>query len=235
MYCTEVKQEKSIRINGTYNPELIRMRDSIKKSVLTEWPLSTRIIKRAMDIFGSTMCIILLLSWLTPILSIIIWIDTKSSPFFIQKRNGRGQKLYYCIKFRTMRYNEQADTQAATTDDERITRFGKFLRISCIDELPQFINVLAGDMSLIGPRPHMISDNKRYESKIEGYNKRHSIKPGITGLAQIKGFKGPIDEEVQIYHRVENDILYAQQFSLLLDFKIACYTLSHIAKELFKL
>lgn len=191
--------------------------------------------KRIGDILISSIVIISILSWLTPLLSLIIWLETKQSPFFIQKRVGQFLKIYKCIKFRTMHNNEHADIKAAVHGDKRITKTGKFLRVSGIDELPQFFNVFMGDMSLVGPRPHMLSDTTAFQKKVEGYNKRHFVKPGISGLAQIKGYKGPINKELELYKRVENDIIYVKNYSISLDIKITFLTFNHILKEISKL
>ena len=125
--------------------------------------VSKRIIKRSVDIFLSSIVIIGILSWLIPIMALLINLDSKGPVFFLQKRNKRGGKTFTCIKFRSMIENEDADMLQATADDERITKLGRFLRNHYLDELPQFFNVLVGDMSLIGPRPHMVSDNNKYE------------------------------------------------------------------------
>ncbi len=192
-------------------------------------------IKRVMDIFISLFVIAFVLTWLIPLVGIIIWIDSKDSVFFSQWRNGLDMKPYKCLKFTTMHKNDDAHHKAATHNDVRITKIGRFLRVSCIDELPQFFNVLMGDMSVVGPRPHMISDNENFELKIHGYNKRHLVKPGITGLAQVKGYKGPINEELELFRRTENDIYYAGNYSILMDIRIIGKTITHIFEEVRKL
>jgi len=192
------------------------------------------ILKRILDICISAFVIIFILSWLIPIVTIVIWFDSGDKPFFSQLRNGLNAKPYVCYKFTTMHSNEFAHFNAALQNDSRITKVGKFLRVSCIDEMPQFFNVLIGNMSLVGPRPHMIADNEKFSKLINGYNKRHLVKPGITGLAQIKGYKGPIKSKLEIYKRIEYDIQYAKYNSLDMDFKILINTVSHILIEIKK-
>jgi putative colanic acid biosynthesis UDP-glucose lipid carrier transferase len=191
-------------------------------------------VKRILDVLISSFVILFVLTWIIPIIAILIWLDSKDKPFFSQIRNGLDNKPYVCYKFTTMHVNEQAHEMPAIEGDSRITNFGKFLRVSCLDELPQFFNVFIGNMSLVGPRPHMLADNARFSKIIKGYNKRHLVKPGITGLAQIKGYKGPINNKLEIYKRIENDIQYAKYSNVALDLKIILQTVHHILKEIIK-
>jgi putative colanic acid biosysnthesis UDP-glucose lipid carrier transferase len=179
-----------------------------------------RVVKRTVDIFISSIVIVTVLSWLIPLIGLIIRLDSRGPVFFLQRRTGRDGKLFSCIKFRSMSVNAEADVKPAMNDDKRITRVGKFLRDHYIDELPQFINVLFGDMSLIGPRPHMISENFKYEELIEDYDYRHRVKPGITGLAQALGYVGPTSDIRRMEDRVYLDIFYVQRWSPLMDMKI---------------
>jgi lipopolysaccharide/colanic/teichoic acid biosynthesis glycosyltransferase len=181
---------------------------------------ATRIIKRAGDIVLSMIVILMILSWLLPIMALLIKLNSKGPVFFLQKRSGRNKKLFTCIKFRSMVVNSESDLRAATSDDERITRLGKFLRNHYLDELPQFFNVFMGDMSLIGPRPHMINDNLIYQDTISHYDFRYKVKPGITGLAQVLGFAGPVDDIQKMKDRVQLDIFYIRHWSFALDMKI---------------
>jgi lipopolysaccharide/colanic/teichoic acid biosynthesis glycosyltransferase len=190
--------------------------------------ISKRISKRSLDIFLSSIVIVCILSWLIPIMALLIKLDSKGPVFFLQKRNKRGGKTFTCIKFRSMIENEDADLLQATTDDERITKLGGFLRDHYLDELPQFFNVLVGDMSFIGPRPHMVSDNNKYEELIEFYDYRHKVKPGITGLSQAMGYVGETRNIQSMKDRVHLDIFYVRHWSMRLDLKILRHTLRKI-------
>ena len=191
--------------------------------------LSKRIIKRTGDILVSSLVIVGILSWLVPLMALLIKLDSKGPVFFLQKRNKRGGKIFTCIKFRSMIENEDADLIQATVDDERITKLGRFLRNHYLDELPQFFNVLVGDMSFIGPRPHMVSDNIKYEELIEYYDYRHKVKPGITGLSQAMGYVGETRTTQAMRDRVQLDIFYVRHWSLRLDLKILWTTTLRIA------
>lgn len=191
---------------------------------------ANKIIKRAFDIIFSLVVIIGILSWLIPILAILIRIESKGSVFFKQKRNGLNYKEFYCYKFRSMRLNEIADLYQVSKNDPRITRVGKFIRKTSIDELPQFFNVLLGDMSVVGPRPHMVSHTEMYARRIDKFMVRHFIKPGITGLAQTKGFRGEVESDKDIIYRVKFDIFYLENWSLLLDIKIIFLTVVNAIK-----
>jgi len=184
-----------------------------------------RIIKRLGDIFLSLIVIVGILSWLIPVMSLLIKLDSKGPVFFLQKRNKRDGKIFTCIKFRSMIENEEADILQATANDERITKFGRFLRNHYLDELPQFFNVLIGDMSFIGPRPHMVSDNNKYEELIEFYDYRHKVKPGITGLSQAMGYVGETRYLQAMRDRVQLDIFYVRHWSIRLDLKILWCTI----------
>jgi putative colanic acid biosynthesis UDP-glucose lipid carrier transferase len=184
-----------------------------------------RVLKRGFDIVISIIMIVGILSWLIPIIGILIWVDSKGPLFFLQKRNKRNADVFTCIKFRSMILNENSDTLPALPNDKRITRIGHFLRDNYIDELPQFFNVLWGDMSVIGPRPHMVSDNIKFEQEIEYYSYRHRIKPGITGLAQVLGYVGAIEDIQKMKERVSMDIFYQRRWSIKLDIIIMWRTM----------
>jgi putative colanic acid biosynthesis UDP-glucose lipid carrier transferase len=181
-------------------------------------------VKRAADLFISTVMIVLVLSWLIPLMALLIKLDSKGPVFFLQKRTKRKGVPFTCIKFRTMIENNDADLLPACEDDPRVTRLGKFLRRQHLDELPQLLNVWWGDMTLIGPRPHMISDNERYEAIIDCYRLRNQVKPGITGLAQVKGLVGNSENPGHMQERVKQDLYYIRNWSPLLDLKIICRT-----------
>lgn len=183
-----------------------------------------QLLKRIFDIVFSLFVIVFLLSWLTPILAIFIKLGSKGPVFFRQKRNGLNYKEFNCYKFRSMRENPQADLHQVKRGDKRITKVGKFLRKTSMDELPQFYNVLLGDMSVVGPRPHMVSHTHMYAERIDKFMVRHFIKPGITGLAQTSGFRGEVETENDIINRVRYDIFYLENWSLLLDLKIIFQT-----------
>jgi putative colanic acid biosynthesis UDP-glucose lipid carrier transferase len=188
----------------------------------------TKAIKRIADIFFASLVIICVLSWLIPLIGILIKLDSRGPVFFLQKRNKRNGDLFTCIKFRSMIMNDDADILPAEKNDMRITRIGKFLRNHYIDELPQFLNVLWGDMSVIGPRPHMVSDNIKYNRVIRNYDYRHRVKPGITGLAQVLGYVGLIDDMRKIELRVQIDIFYVRHWSPKMDRIILLRTLKKI-------
>lgn len=187
-------------------------------------------VKRAFDIFFSSIVVIFLLSWLTPIIAILIKIESKGPVFFKQSRNGFNYKEFDCYKFRSMTPNKEAHLYQVTRGDQRITRVGKFIRKTSIDELPQFYNVLFGDMSVVGPRPHMVSHTDMYAKRIDKFMVRHFVKPGITGLAQISGFRGEVESDKDIINRVKFDIFYIENWSILLDIKIIFQTLLNLIK-----
>tara|TARA_B100000427_G_scaffold320818_1_gene320585 strand:- start:1775 stop:3133 length:1359 start_codon:yes stop_codon:yes gene_type:complete len=193
------------------------------RNILLEEPFN-KFIKRLFDIVFSLFIIVCVLSWLTPILALIIKSESKGTIFFRQIRNGYNFKQFYCYKFRSMKINAEADTAQATRNDKRLTRVGTFLRKTSIDELPQFFNVLAGNMSVVGPRPHMVNENEKYLKSIDKFMVRHFIKPGITGLAQVNGYRGEIETQSDIVNRIKYDINYIENWSLLLDIKIITLT-----------
>jgi putative colanic acid biosynthesis UDP-glucose lipid carrier transferase len=192
-------------------------------------------LKRGFDIVFSLLVITLILSWLIPLLGLIIKSGSKGPIFFIQKREGYRGKLFECIKFRTMIVNEESDTTMADDNDKRLTKFGKFLRLSTIDEMPQFINVFFGDMSIVGPRPHPVKLNEEYRNKILKFNKRHRYKPGITGLSQVSGYSGFISSLNDMNKRVKTDVFYFKNWSFLLDLKIIFKTFLIMAKGVLRL
>ncbi|MDE5684305.1 MAG: sugar transferase, partial [Muribaculaceae bacterium] len=144
--------------------------------------------------------------------------------YFRQERTGYLGRSFECLKFRTMKVNSTSDVCQATKNDPRKTRFGEFLRRTSIDELPQFINVWRGEMSIVGPRPHMLMHTEQYTELIDRYMLRHAVKPGITGWAQVNGYRGPTDELWKMERRVEYDVWYIENWSLLLDMKIIVRT-----------
>ncbi len=194
---------------------------------LREIPLHSPInafIKRAFDIAFSLVVIFGILIWLGPLLAILIRLESRGPLFFVQKRTGLDNREFYCYKFRSMAVNEDADNRQAGKNDMRVTRIGKFIRKTSIDELPQFYNVLFGNMSVVGPRPHMLKHTDEYATKVDKYMVRHFIKPGITGLAQVRGYRGEIERDSDIQNRIKFDIFYIENWSFLLDVKIIIQT-----------
>lgn len=198
---------------------------------LREIPLDdpiNKIAKRAFDIVFSLIVIVFLLSWLIPIIAIIIKLESRGPVFFKQHRNGLDYKEFICFKFRSMVPNKTADLHQVTRGDDRITSIGKFLRKTSIDEMPQFFNVLLGDMSVVGPRPHMVSHTHMYAERIDKFMVRHFVKPGITGLAQVSGYRGEVETEDDIKGRVRNDIYYIENWSTTMDVKIILKTVGNV-------
>ena len=190
----------------------------------------THLIKRCFDIIFSILIFILLLSWLLPILWVVVKIDSRGPFFFKQKRDGINGEQFYCYKIRSMRVNTISDQTSTVKNDFRITKIGYFLRKTSIDELPQFFNVLRGEMSVVGPRPHINIQTKNYISNIDNYLTRNSVKPGITGLAQVSGYRGEVKKKSDIVNRVRLDIFYIENWSFLLDVKIILMTIFNVFK-----
>ena len=189
-----------------------------------------KFVKRLFDVLFSSAVIIFLLSWLTPLLAILIKLESKGPVFFKQARNGFNYEEFDCYKFRSMIPNEKAHLYQVSKNDSRITKVGSFMRKTSIDELPQFFNVLFGDMSVVGPRPHMVSHTNMYAESVDKFMVRHFVKPGITGLAQISGFRGEVETDKDIINRVKYDIFYIENWSILLDIKIAFQTFLNAIK-----
>lgn len=177
-------------------------------------------LKRSFDLASSTLLLVFFFSWLLPVIALLIILDSRGPVFFLQNRNKKGGRIFTCIKFRTMIGNSEADHLPACENDCRITRIGRFLRRHHLDELPQLLNVWWGDMSLIGPRPYMINDNDRYEPLIENYRIRHSVKPGITGLAQASGHYGYLVGPTEMKARLALDLEYIKNWSVQMDLNI---------------
>ncbi len=183
--------------------------------------------KRVFDLLFS-LAVVLFFSWLYLILAGLIRWESKGNVIFKQKRTGKNNNEFWCYKFRTMVVNDDSHHRQASRGDDRITKVGRFLRRSSLDELPQFLNVILGNMSVVGPRPHMIKHTEKYRNIIEGYMKRHDMLPGITGWAQIKGFRGETTENESMQKRVDHDMWYIKNWSVLLDLKIVFLTVLHI-------
>lgn len=187
-------------------------------------------IKRLFDICFSFLVCLLILSWLIPILWVLIKIESKGPAIFSQKREGLDGRKFICYKFRSMKINAMSDRVHAVENDIRVTKIGSFIRKTSIDELPQFLNVIKGDMSVVGPRPHIPSLSSEYQKDVDDYFKRHAVKPGITGLAQVSGYRGEIKKRSDIKNRVRLDIFYIENWSFLLDVKIILMTVFNVFK-----
>jgi undecaprenyl-phosphate galactose phosphotransferase/putative colanic acid biosynthesis UDP-glucose lipid carrier transferase len=190
-----------------------------------------RLVKKIFDVVFSLCVIVFIFPWLFPILFILIKLDSPGPIFFMQERSGRDNKAFWCIKFRTMRTDKRFDaSQQATVGDSRITKMGSFMRKTNLDELPQFFNVLIGNMSVVGPRPHMLKHTEQYCELINDYLVRHYAKPGITGWAQVNGLRGETKELIDMKNRVESDIWYIENWIFFLDIKIIYRTVFNIFK-----
>ena len=187
-------------------------------------------IKRIFDIVFSLFVCVFLLSWLWPILWVLVKLESKGPLLFKQKREGINVEKFVCYKFRSMKMNNLSHKIHATKNDNRVTKMGAFLRKTSMDELPQFINVLFGDMSVVGPRPHLESLSLEYQKDVKDYLKRHIVKPGITGLAQVSGCRGEIKNKIDIKNRVRFDIFYIENWSFSFDIKIILQTILNVFK-----
>ena len=187
--------------------------------------------KRTFDFLFASLVVVFLLSWVIPLVALLIRLESKGPVFFKQLRTGKQGKSFYCLKFRSMTINADADRKQASRGDVRVTKMGAFLRKTSLDELPQFINVLKGEMSVVGPRPHMLQHTEEYSKAIHNFMDRHLIMPGITGLAQVSGYRGETKELDAMAKRVEFDIHYMQNMSFLMDFKIILLTVLQVFKQ----
>ncbi|RLZ11570.1 exopolysaccharide biosynthesis polyprenyl glycosylphosphotransferase [Faecalibacter macacae] len=207
--------------------------DTIPIFKLKKYPLEkseNQLIKYLFDLVFSLIVCVFILSWLFPLISILIKLDSKGPIIFKQKRRGLSGEEFDCFKFRTMRNDGTNSIKATVVNDSRVTKIGNFLRKTSLDEFPQFFNVLKGDMSIVGPRPHMISQDVHYSEIIKKYNLRNYVKPGITGLAQVKGYRGAINSNKDMEDRIITDIFYVRNWSLLLDIQIIYQTVVLIFK-----
>lgn len=207
---------------------------SVPVSKLRREPLdirSNRVLKRSFDVLFSALVILLVFTWLFPILAVLVKLSSRGPVFFRQQRLGRDNKEFSCWKFRSMRMNAEADTKQATKNDPRVTRVGAFLRKSNLDEMPQFLNVLMGQMSVVGPRPHPLRLNDQYRDIIDKYMVRHFVRPGITGWAQVNGFRGETRTPELMEKRVELDVWYVENWSFALDLKIVMKTVTNMFKK----
>lgn len=229
--CIKLKYIPHIDLPTDEKMVVHRMDDHL---MYTRWnqpleKLSNRIIKRIFDIFFSLLVIVFILTWLYPVIAFLIKRQSPGPILFKQKRSGINNNDFTCLKFRSMRINKESDEKMAFLNDPRITPIGSFIRKTSIDELPQFFNVLKGEMTIVGPRPHMLAHTDHFNQKVDDFMVRHFIKPGITGLAQVSGYRGEISEK-EWQARINFDLNYLENWSIFLDIKICFITLISIFK-----
>ncbi len=184
-----------------------------------------RFMKRAFDIVFSSFVIVFILSWLYPLIALLIKLDSKGDVLYIQERNGLDGKPFGCYKFRTMRPSLDAGIQQTVKGDKRVTKIGRILRKTSLDEFPQFFNVFKGEMSIVGPRPHMTSQDQHYNSLLPKYCVRYYVKPGITGLSQVSGYRGEIKTDEDMENRIMTDMYYVRKWSFVMDLIIIVKTI----------
>ena len=202
--------------------------------LIKEFPLdhpTNQIWKRIFDILFSFFVILLIFSWLFPIIALLIKIDSRGPIFFVQQRSGKDKNAFGCFKFRSMSYSNNSEFVQATKNDARITKVGRFIRKTSIDEMPQFFNVFMGQMSVVGPRPHPLKLDDMYRDNIDKYMFRHFVKPGITGLSQIMGYRGETKEDFAMKARINLDNFYIEHWSFFLDLKIIVLTVFNVFKK----
>src|SRR5579872_6682909 len=192
------------------------------------------VFKRITDVLTSLFVLLAVFPWLLPILYVLIKLESPGPVFFRQKRVGFLGKTFWCYKFRTMHVNDHADTRRASRNDPRVTRVGRFLRNTCIDEIPQFINVLLGHMSIVGPRPHMLKDSDEFANLVTNYSFRNMMRPGITGLSQVRGYRGPATTFESIFRRYQWDSYYVRNVGFTLDARIKFQTVVLILRSLIR-
>ena len=222
----EIRFIPSTLYNSFYSLDL-EYYDTYPILLFKKFPLDdfwNQFIKRLFDILFSLFVIIFILSWLYPLIAIAILLESGKPVIYAQKRVGLGGNIFYCYKFRTMKNSKDNDIKATVKDDSRITQLGRILRKSSLDEMPQFFNVLKGNMSVVGPRPHMVVQDIYYNDLLLRYSRRHHVKPGITGLAQVKGFRGEINSREDMQKRIIADIYYVRKWTFYLDMIIILRT-----------
>lgn len=213
--------EQNVKTNVEYidNVPIVSLRKDPLQGI------GNRILKRAFDITFSMLVLVFINSWLIPLIGILIKLESKGPIFFKQLRSGKNNKFFFCYKFRSMHVNKDSDVLQAGRNDARVTRIGRFLRKTSLDEFPQFFNVLKGDMSIVGPRPHMLKHTDHYSNLIDDYMVRHFVKPGITGWAQVNGFRGETHELGQMRNRIQRDIWYMENWTFMFDLKVIFLTI----------
>lgn len=232
-YLIRIKFVPDFRLYTKAKHVNIDFYDNIPIMMFRKEPLENplnRLFKKIFDFFFAALVILLIFPWLFPLLVVLIKLNSKGPIFFIQERSGEDNRTFKCIKFRTMQVNREADSKQAYRGDKRITKIGAFMRKTNLDELPQFFNVLWGNMSVVGPRPHMLAHTEEYRQHIDNYLVRHYAKPGITGWAQVSGFRGETKTLDEMEGRVKHDIYYIENWSFLLDLKIIWLTVWNMIK-----
>ena len=194
-----------------------------KKLLDNEW---NRMLKRGFDVLFSLCFLCLLFPFVLLLVFVLTECTMPGKLFFVQKRTGLNGKTFKCYKFRTMRENPHSEVRQATKGDERVTRWGYIMRKTSLDETPQFINVLLGDMSIVGPRPHMLKHTDEFTEMVDGYMLRHQVKPGVTGWSQVNGYRGEIKKLEDIQNRVKYDLWYIDNWSFFLDIRIIFQTMT---------
>lgn len=216
-----------------YRKIAIDFYDNFPVLTFREIPLDdilNRAAKRSFDVLFSLLVIVFVFPWLLPLIGLLIKADSKGPIFFWQQRSGKNNENFWCLKFRSMHINDESDFKQATRDDCRITRVGRLLRKTNLDEMPQFFNVLLGNMSVVGPRPHPIKLDENFRDIIERYDERNLVKPGVTGLAQVKGYRGETAHPQLMKNRVRVDLFYIENWTFILDLKIILTTVTSMLR-----
>ena len=211
---------KNLRVTSK---NIILLKKKIKKKPLKK--TFNAVLKRVFDIAFSGFIIVFFLSWMFPLFAVIIKLQSSGPVIYKQLREGKDGVHFLCFKFRTMHLNGESDYSWTKVNDPRVTRFGVFLRRTSLDEFPQFLNVFLGSMSIVGPRPHPIKLNDLYRDRVEKFPLRHETRPGVTGLSQMKGYRGSISHFHQINSRVKLDRFYIKKWTFLFDLKIILLTI----------
>jgi len=201
----------------------ILLKKKIKKKPLKK--SLNGVLKRTFDIAFSGLILVFFLSWMFPLFALIIKLQSSGPVIYKQLREGKDGVHFLCFKFRTMHLNGESDSSWTKLNDPRVTKFGVFLRRTSLDEFPQFLNVFLGQMSVVGPRPHPIKLNDTYRDSIQKFSLRHKARPGVTGLSQMKGYRGSITHYHQMNSRVKLDRFYIRSWTFLLDLKIILLTI----------
>lgn len=201
----------------------ILLKKKIKKKPLKK--SLNAVLKRTFDIAFSGLILVFFLSWMFPLFALIIKLQSSGPVIYKQLREGKDGVHFLCFKFRTMHLNGESDYSWRKLNDPRVTKFGVFLRRTSLDEFPQFLNVFLGQMSIVGPRPHPIKLNDTYRDSIQKFSLRHETRPGVTGLSQMKGYRGSITHYHQMNSRVKLDRFYIRSWTFLLDLKIILLTI----------